>query len=909
MGVSPQALYNDFAVNGQLTRDYTASELGTCLESSSVALYGDPEIKARLDEAVLASLGPRSSPWTPTRLVVTAAVAICLAVCALLPWLLLRRRTFPCSTGEAVSGPASAPRPLDHLRKTAIRAPLLALLGLWLWLALSSGGYLPRHWLVYGLGLGFFGLLAAGFRTYPRQPRQLSLAVLGVFAGYCLWTTASGLWAESGSRVWLESARSFTYLLGCVLAAAWLTDYKARRLFRYLVLLGAAVLIAAAVVTLWAVKDLSPCFVDNRLSCPTGTPDSAAALFLLLFWPLSWLSAGPEERAPTRGAALGLATGLLALALLTRSLIGLCGLALSALFIFLASPARLRLLLHLFGPGLLMLYEFPTFRRYWTQGAEAVGGAPAARSLVTATLVAAFIGLMLALLERWVRVSRRMKVIFGTVVLAAVVAGLAYGGVQAAQEPGGPVKWATQLWQEVTGQTSEQAEEPAPLPLEEVVQPSLTLPTLSDRAELWKVAQSEFLRNPVLGVGTGNFFFSYDRLRTDEALRAQDPHSLELQVVSETGVIGGVLLFGAGLLALAGILWPRLRAARAHGERLAHGWTMALLAGAVGWFVQASLDCLWQATGVTVGALLLVAAALAEVDASKDPMWPRLRGLLGRLPDWSPRWPPFRSPGHSSRQSPVSLAQVFRVITGAVAALVLVLAGLPYLSLAYRESALASADADRAVSQAQVARWLLPSDPEPHLALGAVYERAARSLLGPALTQAPAATSAPTASTVSAGPIANPSLADQAGAVFDNLALALSSYQKAGDLEPAYWLPHFRAAVAAANLFAAEALAQGKLTQTGYRRAQKDFAGLGDWSSLAALATLAEQPPDPGRATGSLAKTDQTRAQATYYRGLAPADLAQLATFMLKMAAERNPLQPQVQAAATAIAKLRGHTY
>lgn len=745
---------------------------------------------------------------------------------------------------SSTENPVQPTRLGRHLVQSLIwTAPLLGLMGLWLWLAFSSGGNLPRHWLVYGLGLGFFGLLTAALITYPRQPRQLSLAVLGLCACCSLWTAASALWAESGNQVWLESARSFVYLLAFALAAAFLTHPQARRAFRHLIILSAFVLVAGTVVRLWTAGDPGSCFVGNRLSCPTGIPDGSAGLFLLLFWPLMWLAAGPEEKAPLRGTALGLATGLLALALMTQSLIGLAGLLLSAFFAFLVSPARLRMLFYLLAPGLLMLYEFPTFRRYWTQGAETIGGGLAGRSLLTAAVVAAFIGMVLALLERWVRVSRRMKFIFGVVVLLGLLAGVVYGSVQASQNPDGPVDWVAQLWENVTGQADQQSTAP--------VYPQLALPGLNDRADIWTVAWREFLRSPVTGLGADGFTFSYDRLRTSETLTVQDPHSLELQVLAETGAVGAAFLLGAGLLALAGILWPRCQAGLRREHTLHYGWEMALLAGAVYWFIHASLDSLWATGGVTVGSIFLVAAALAEADAHKDPMWPRVRRLC------------------------IPVAQAFRVFTMTAAAAVLVLTGLPYASFVYQESALASPDVQLGVQQAQRAHWLMPTASEPYLILGAIYEKAAvRST--------------------------------QAGAVLDNLALALASYQKAIDLEPAYWLPCFRAATAATNLLVAGSLAQGNLSPSTLRRLQEDLPEISDWSYLA---DLTQPPAAPGEAPDSLARTATTRAQAAYYRAVEPSDLAELATIMFQAAKRCNPLEPRIHTALAALERLRAQIH
>ena len=268
-------------------------------------------------------------------------------------------------------------------------APVAFLLGLWLWLAFSSGGYLPRQWLLPAIVLGFFGLVVGALAAYPRRPRQLSLAVLALFGGYSVWVAVSALWAASTGRVWLESGRTFAYLLILALALVYFTAPAARTAFRYLLIAAAFVLVAVCVWRLWSTPDVAQLFVSKRLTYPASYPNNSAAMFLVSFWPLMWLASGPGERAPIRGLALGLATGLLALALMTQSRGALWSLAISLVLMFVLSPARLRLFLYLAVPALLMAYAFPRLNRYWVEGPEALGGALAARTIAVAVIMAA----------------------------------------------------------------------------------------------------------------------------------------------------------------------------------------------------------------------------------------------------------------------------------------------------------------------------------------------------------------------------------------------------------------------------------------------------------------------------------------------------------------------------------------
>ncbi|MCE5254628.1 MAG: O-antigen ligase family protein, partial [Actinomycetia bacterium] len=708
-------------------------------------------------------------------------------------------------------------------------APVAGLVGLWVWLVFSSGGFIAHQWLPPCLVLGLFGLVVSSLVAYPRRPRQLSMAVLALFAFYGVWVAFSAIWADSVTRVWAESGRTFGYVLLTALALVYFTDPGARKAFRYLLLAVAATLLAVCIWRLWSTADIASLFTQNRLSYPVSYHNGSGALFLVGFWPLIWLASGPEERAPIRALALGLATGLFGLAIMTQSRGAIWGLGISLVFMFLVSPARLRMFLYLLVPALLLVYEFPALNRYWLEGPEAVGGALAARTLLVASVIAAFMGLILASLERWIRVSRRVNAVLGTVVLLAVLAGAVYGVVALTRDAGGPAQWVSQTWQRFT--------EPAADEPESSSRSRLTIVTSYGRVDLWRVAWGEFKADPVLGRGADNFVFRYDRLRTLENHQPQHTHSIQLQVLAETGLVGGVFFFGGVLLTLGGVLWPRCTAGR-RGARATwlrrhknpaasmsseasprrcnprwgddpriYGWEMALLASAGYWFIHAGVDWLWQIPAVTIPVLLFVAAAVSSVDARAGVLWPR----LGRWLRIGPSTPPAgttgpatpdqvdpaaaspdalatvedggaddlpatpREPGrHTARadrhlrraerrrqaaerlQPPGVLSAVFRVSLVILSLLVLVAAGLPYVSLQLQKSAkaLAYSDGVRAVERAGIAHWFQPADPSPYLTQATIYENAALAA-------------------------ASSDSADRAAAVLDDLALSLDRLKEA----------------------------------------------------------------------------------------------------------------------------------
>ncbi|OFW62048.1 MAG: hypothetical protein A2133_09430 [Actinobacteria bacterium RBG_16_64_13] len=713
--------------------------------------------------------------------------------------------------------------------------------------------------------------------------------MLAVFAGFGVWVAVSTLWADSATRVWLETGRIFVYLGFFTLAAVYLTHASARRIFRYLVMGAALFILAACVWKLWSAGDVASLFFANRLSYPVSYPNNAAALFLIGFWPLIWLAAGSDERAPVRGVALGLATGLLGLAIMTQSRGAVWSLAITALAMFAISPVRLRTLLYLVVPGVLMVYEFPNLNRYWEEGPLAVGGALGARTLVVASLTAAFIGMILALLERWVKVSRRMKAIFGSVVLVGIVAGLVYGSIVATADVGGPLKWLSRTWTQFTQQPVGGATEPA-------VGPSsgsrLITVGSNGRVDIWRVAWEEFKAEPVTGVGADNFVFRYDQLRSSEIAKPEHPHSLFLQVLAETGIIGGILFVGSLLLSLGGLLWPRIAAGwrrsretwlkpdRPVSRRICHprwgadprayGWEIALLVALLYWLIHGSVEWLWQMAGVTVPAFLMLAAVLAEVDTRAETMWPRLAARL-RLP-----LPDRKVESHL--QPPGILSLGFRLVLIVLFLVVIATAGLPYLAIQYEESALALAKTDAlgAVERAGSAHWLQVASPSPYLTQATIYENAANAA---ALSDRP----------------------DRHGAVLDDLALAIAACDQAVALEPADWSVRYRAGVAVLNFLLASEYAGGQAVDIDISSAQARIPGLADWSALAASG---DDMAAPGASTGSLAADEDAQATARYYRGLGREQLAGATLDRLNAAKDRNPLATQTGEAARLVERI-----
>lgn len=147
----------------------------------------------------------------------------------------------------------------------------------------------------------------------------------------------------------------------------------------------------------------------------------------------------------------------------------------------------------------------------------------------------------------------------------------------------------------------------------------------SNRLDWWGEAVRGWTERPLAGWGAGSFLVVH-RLYRDAVVGVRQPHSLPLQFLVETGLIGLALATAAlGLLLVAAT--RRTLAAR-DAERSAR---LALLAAAVGWTAHGFVDWGWDLPGVTLPALLALAVAAAPSRESLPGPGPPGGGRLGVL--------------------------------------------------------------------------------------------------------------------------------------------------------------------------------------------------------------------------------------------------------------------------------------
>jgi len=95
-GWTPEDIYNDFAKNGKLTRDYTDAELRAYQNDATLAQYCDQDKKHRLDELVREMLGRDEYPFTGFQIAIIVIVVVVLVAGGIA----LRRYSRPHKTSQ-----------------------------------------------------------------------------------------------------------------------------------------------------------------------------------------------------------------------------------------------------------------------------------------------------------------------------------------------------------------------------------------------------------------------------------------------------------------------------------------------------------------------------------------------------------------------------------------------------------------------------------------------------------------------------------------------------------------------------------------------------------------------------------------------------------------------------------------
>ena len=252
----------------------------------------------------------------------------------------------------------------------------------------------------------------------------------------------------------------------------------------------------------------------------------------MAFWPLLAAASRREVHPTARAIALGGASTLPCLALLAQSRASLVAFPATGVVFLLLVPGRARVIATLIPPLILLAFfrerllnVFPAIR----DGHDFLPAVATARdAVVIAGAVGVVCGFALAAADMLVRSPRVRRATAAALLLGAMIvaaAGLVAGAVFFRH----PVARIDHGW--TTFKHPAQPVSPTSY---------FSAGVGGNRYDFWRVAWSEFKGAPLVGVGVDNFQLDYLRERRsyEEPLF---PHSLELRLLSETGIVGAAL--------------------------------------------------------------------------------------------------------------------------------------------------------------------------------------------------------------------------------------------------------------------------------------------------------------------------------------------------------------------------------
>jgi hypothetical protein len=485
-------------------------------------------------------------------------------------------------------------RVAPHLRAGL---PGLIVVGLMLLWAAHDGGYDADTW--YWGALVVIGMLGVSTvlstPTWQRYSRLVWISV-GAFALYVLWSYASLAWAQNPGLALEGSNRALLYLgvLAVMAGLPWTAEGALAAMLCFAVGVGA---IAVVLLFRLATADhVSSLLAAGRVNTPTGYYNATAALFTMDALVCVVLATLRRLPGPLRGLLVAFAGAALQLAIAGQSRGWLFTLPLVLALALLVVPDRLRVMAAALIPAAAALLAVRQMLRIYDVVYTARLNDVAAHAGHVALLLfaAAFmLGTLLAWADRLVRRSplrtRTRRAVGGIACVLAVGAGCA-GGLVVSH--GRPFHFISTQWQ---GFSHPQTKATG----------SHFGDVGSSRYDFWRVSLDAFVAHPIGGLGQDNFGDYYTKRRRSY----EEPswtHSIELRLLTHTGIVGFALFLTFLVTALVAAVRTRRRAPPL--ARLAAGIGLLPL---IVWLVQGSLDWFWELPALSGPALGFLGIAVA----------------------------------------------------------------------------------------------------------------------------------------------------------------------------------------------------------------------------------------------------------------------------------------------------------
>jgi O-antigen ligase len=494
------------------------------------------------------------------------------------------------------------------------------------YLALRDGGYDTILRSEVGVALWWIVLLAALAGILPRRIGGAGWVAIALLGGFAVWTGVAIGWSQSPENSVVELAREATYVGFLVLAIALQGRASARHTVSGLAC-------AIGLVTVLAVLSrLHPqAFPANaqlaflgtgavrRLSYPINYWNGLAA-FTVIGVPLLLAIAVSGRRIAGQALSAGLIPVSLLCIYLTVSRGGVLELGVALVALMLLFPRRLEVLgtLIVAGCGGAILIWAASSRAAMRSGlATPAATHQGTKMLVLTAIVCAGVALLQAAMALAARsFSRPRGLAIGRRATARLALALGAGALLIGIAAGAPSaiehQWHNfKLPAGLLGPRSNAT-----------VFSRLQVINGNGRYQYWQSAANADHTSPWLGIGPGTFEYWWAGHATTPG-SVRNAHSLYLETLGETGIVGLALL-GGFLVWLSGVTVAR--SFRASAETRV--WLAAAGAGLAAFLAAAAIEWVWQLGAIVAAVLLLGAVIVAGHDApARRPAEHRVRRL------------------------------------------------------------------------------------------------------------------------------------------------------------------------------------------------------------------------------------------------------------------------------------------
>ncbi len=588
---------------------------------------------------------------------------------------------------EQASRRGRSNRPLSRLfpggrLDLALALPPLVVLALLLFFAADQGGFPPLLWYPVALVVLWLLVICSADVMFSLEWRDWRTGALVFFALFTVWSFFSIAWATVKGDAWDGANQTLLYFTVYVFFSRWSTNVRIASLLASLYAVTVAAIGFVVIENALHGGHPASIFLGWRLASPIGYQNGEAALFLIPLWPALYLASRKEVPALARGLLAATASLLVQIAVLAQSRGSMYTFPIVFLIFVVLTSGRGRALVTALVVLAASAFNLSALLGVFRAGDRGDPLAPAlaqARNGMIVVFVCLLVGwTMVAALDRRVSLADRTArwldrgAVIGFGLAFVLASAIALSSVNS------PINSVQNAWHNfTTGAAGGSGSS------------HFTSLYGTNRYDFWRVAGNEFRVHPLVGVGTNNFATEYlSSRRSDE--EPTDPHSIEMKVLVQTGVVGSALFLA--------FLTCALLAVRRRGvDPFRRGLAASLVVGFSYWLIHGSVEWFWEIPALTAAALAFLGlAAAVSVDSPS-------RKAVVRRPD--------------RRLLVAALALVAIVISASYCA--------PWLSERYVDNASRSWRAAPAQSYRMLdrARALDPLSDQPDLVAGTIAER------------------------------------------------------------------------------------------------------------------------------------------------------------------------------------------